>query len=167
MQTRGSKKFIDTMTISKPSTTIEVEKIDPNLMAIQNKYLENDFGVNQIKMGVMYHMDTWRDDPNLILLQHIYLEVLGKGNFLAQLKRDVMIDQELRYFVPYESFTCHEILYSVAHRLDQKGYEVVVFKDQQQEEGSKPKLELIFDYAPDSIMQAIVIPTYWTFHVKK
>jgi len=42
------------------------------------------------------------------------LEATEKGKSLAHSKRDIIIDQGLAYYVPYESFTYLELLYSMA-----------------------------------------------------
>lgn len=67
-----------------------------------------------------------------VLLQYMKLEVVGKGKSLVHSKRDIMIDQGLAYFVPYESFTYPKLLYSMAYKHNQQGYEIGIFKDQEQ-----------------------------------
>lgn len=74
-------------------------------------------------------MDTWCFDPMRILLQHLKLEVVGKGKSLAESKRDIMIDQGLAYYVPYESFTYPKLLYAITLRHNMQGYEIRAFEE--------------------------------------
>ena len=60
MLTHAVKKIVDTMMKTHPSTTIEHEGVDANLIVIQDEYLENDPNINWIEMGVINHMDTWQ-----------------------------------------------------------------------------------------------------------
>lgn len=46
MQTKGSKKSVDTMATSKSSTPVEIEQVDANPIAMQEEYLENALRVN-------------------------------------------------------------------------------------------------------------------------
>lgn len=46
MQTKGSKKSVDTMLTSKSSTPTKIDKVDANLIAMQEEYLKNALGVN-------------------------------------------------------------------------------------------------------------------------
>jgi len=69
--------------------------------------------------------------------------------------------------VPYESFTFLELLYLMAHRHNQQGYQIGMCKDLEKGEELELKFKVILDYSPDSILQAFVIPADWTFHVKK
>jgi len=66
--------------------------VDANLIAIQEEYLKNALGVNWIMMGLMNHIDTWRANPNHVLLQHMSPKVFRKGKSLAYSKKNVMID---------------------------------------------------------------------------
>jgi len=128
MQTRSSKKSVDTIMIFQSSSISEIEQVDIDLIAMHEEYLKNALGVNWIEMGEINHIDTWRADPNHIILQHMTPEVTRKGKSLTHSKIDVMIDQGLAYYVPYESFTCLELLYSIAHRHNQEGYQIGLFK---------------------------------------
>jgi len=80
------------MATSQSSSAAKVDQVDADLMTMQEEYIENAPGVNLTKMGVINHMDTWRVNPNHILLQHMTPEVSKKGNSLAHSKRDVMIN---------------------------------------------------------------------------
>jgi len=104
------------MAISQSSPAAEVDQVNFDLLEMQEEYLENALGVNWIEMGVINHMDTWIADPNHILLQHMTPKVSEKGKSLDHSKRDIMIDQGLAYYVPYESFFFSKLLYSLAHK---------------------------------------------------
>lgn len=56
------------MATFQSSSTIEIEQVDTNLIAIQEEYLENAPGVKWNDMGLMNHINTWRVNPNRILL---------------------------------------------------------------------------------------------------
>lgn len=43
-----------------------------------------------------------------------------KGKLLPKSKRDIIIDQGLAYYVPYESFTYPELLYAIALKHNHK-----------------------------------------------
>lgn len=73
------KKIMNTIMATKPPTESEYEGVDADLIAIQDEYLDNAPGVNQIEMGVINHMDTQHIDPMRIILQHLKLEVASKG----------------------------------------------------------------------------------------
>lgn len=68
-----------------------------------------------------------------------------------------MIDQGLTYYVPYESFTFLELLYSLAHRHGQKGYQIGMFKNKKEGDASEPKFEAVLDYSPNSIIQVFAV----------
>lgn len=46
---------------------------------MQEEYVKNAPGVNWTEMGVINHMDTWRAEPNHILMQHMTSEVKKNG----------------------------------------------------------------------------------------
>jgi len=69
--------------------------------------------------------------------------------------------------MPYESFIFPELLYSLAHRHDQKGYQIGIFKNPKEGDTSELKFEVVLDYSPNSIIQAFAILADWNFHVKR
>lgn len=104
-------KLLNTMESTKKTIDIKQEGVDANLIAIHEEYLKNAPSINWMEIGVMNHMDTLRVESKIILLQHQVPRVIGKGKALAESKRIIMLDQGLAYYVPYESFTCSELLF--------------------------------------------------------
>lgn len=103
-------------------------------------------------------MDTWCMDAKRKLLQNQRLEVVRKGKMIVT-STNIMLDLGLAYFVPYESFTCLELLTAITLRHSLEGYIIRAYKEQKK--GDK-ELDYFpntcLDYSLTCIMNALVVP---------
>lgn len=92
---------------------------------------------------------------------------MGKGKMMT-LGNNFMLYLGLAYFIPYESFTYPELLSSITLRHSPQGYIIRAYKEQKKgEEELNYFQDAFLDYSPTSIMNELVVPDDWSFHVKK
>lgn len=73
------------------------------LERIHDEYLQNMLGINWTKMEVLIYTDTWNSDPTKQLLIQQRLDDVGREKN-KEGGNNIMLDQGLEYFMPYESF---------------------------------------------------------------
>lgn len=155
------------MAKSQETIFILEEGVDSQLEKIHDEYMENAPGVNWTKRGVLSHMDTWRIDSTKPLLLQQSPDGADRGKKKAR-ENNVMLDQGLAYFMPYELFTYPEILNAIALRHNPQGFMIRAYKEQKKDEDeSKYHPNTFLDYSIGAILNSFVVLDDQNLHVKK
>lgn len=85
------------------------------------------------------------------------MKVVGKDK-MRLVGNNIMLDQGLAYFVPYNSFTCPKLLITIAMRHNPQGYIIKEYKEKKEgEEESEYQPYTFLDYSLATIVNAFAV----------
>lgn len=144
-----------------------MDKMDDNLVELHKQYLQDAPRYYQIENVVINIWDTWHSNlENPLLLQGTILQ--PRPIRLTMMGNNPMLDLGITYFVLFELFPYLELLYQMALRMNQQGYQVDAYKENNKNKYPSQYSPINFmDYSLQSILHAFTLPISWKHRIKK